>query len=225
MAQVLRRDGRDEGAAVTPSPELRLSQRAQYVAHGIAFGIVSINPDPAHPAVRLVLRDLTGSDGPAEWQITARPGTVIDWGTRRLTLTAVVTADAAPRTDIAPGTRPGTAPDTDRVRDPAPTARSATSRSTTTPGRRPPRETPCRPAHCRRPAARRQCSPGRLRLLGHGAEHRLLERHPRRRPDRPPASTGSSRRPATARPARATAPSRRCPGYSSRTPAATGSAW
>ena len=40
----------------TQTPENLLPQRAQYVRHGIAMGIISINPDPAHPAVRLVLR-------------------------------------------------------------------------------------------------------------------------------------------------------------------------
>jgi hypothetical protein len=80
---------------MTGSPELTLGQRAQYVANDIAIGIVSINPDPSKPAVRLVLRDFSGSDGRPETQVTARPGDVLDWVTRRLTLTSVVSANAA----------------------------------------------------------------------------------------------------------------------------------
>jgi hypothetical protein len=72
--------------------ESLLPQRAQYVRNGIAMGIISINPDPAHPAARLVLRDLSGTDAFEEFQVTARPGDVIGCGPRRLTVTAVVTA-------------------------------------------------------------------------------------------------------------------------------------
>jgi hypothetical protein len=74
----------------THNPENLLPQRAQYVRHGIAMGIISINPDPAHPAVRLVLRDLSGNQAFPEFQVTARPGDVVEAGDRRLTITSVV---------------------------------------------------------------------------------------------------------------------------------------
>lgn len=79
---------------MTGSPERTLGQRGQYVANDIAVGIVSINPDPSKPAVRLVLRDFSGPGGRPETQVTARPGDVLDWCARRLTLTAVVSATA-----------------------------------------------------------------------------------------------------------------------------------
>lgn len=71
-----------------------LAQRAQYVRNGIAMGIISINPDPAHPAVRLVLRDLSSEPAFDEFQVTARPGDVIEAGARRLTITDVVAMPA-----------------------------------------------------------------------------------------------------------------------------------
>jgi hypothetical protein len=77
---------------MTQTTDNRLSQRAQYVRNGIAMGIISINPDPAHPAARLVLRDLSGTGAFDEFQVTARPGDVIGCGPRRLTVTAVVSA-------------------------------------------------------------------------------------------------------------------------------------
>lgn len=80
----------------TQTPESLLPQRAQYVRHGIAMGIISINPDPAHPAVRLVLRDLSGNQAFPEFQVTARPGDVVEAGDRRLTITRVVTPPAEP---------------------------------------------------------------------------------------------------------------------------------
>jgi hypothetical protein len=83
----------------TQTPENLLPQRAQYVRHGIGMGIVSINPDPAHPAVRLVLRDLSGNRAFAEFQVTARPGDVVEAGDRRLTITSV----AAPSADSSEG--------------------------------------------------------------------------------------------------------------------------
>ena len=79
---------------MTQAAENLLPQRAQYVRNGIAVGIVSINPDPAHPAARLVLRDTSGAESFEEFQITARPGDVIAAGPRRLTVTAVVAAPA-----------------------------------------------------------------------------------------------------------------------------------
>ncbi|MBS2550718.1 hypothetical protein KGQ19_27985 [Catenulispora sp. NL8] len=78
----------------TQTPDNLLPQRAQYVRDGIGMGIISINPDPAHPAVRLVLRDLSGTGAFAEFQVTARPGDVIGAGSRRLTITEVVAAPA-----------------------------------------------------------------------------------------------------------------------------------
>jgi hypothetical protein len=71
-----------------------LPQRAQYLRHGIAMGIISINPDPAHPAARLVLRDLSGARAFDEFQVTARPGDVVEAGARRLTITDVVAMPA-----------------------------------------------------------------------------------------------------------------------------------
>lgn len=79
----------------TQTSENLLPQRAQYVRHGIAMGIISINPDPAHPAVRLVLRDLSGDQAFTEFQVTARPGDVVEAGDRRLTITRVVAAGSA----------------------------------------------------------------------------------------------------------------------------------
>ena len=83
----------------TQTPENLLPQRAQYVRHGIGMGIISINPDPAHPAVRLVLRDLSGNQAFAEFQVTARPGDVVEAGDRRVTITTVV----APAADSGAG--------------------------------------------------------------------------------------------------------------------------
>lgn len=76
--------------AAQENAENLLPQRAQYVRDGLAMGIVSINPDPAHPAVRLVLRDLSGNQAFPEFQVTARPGDVVEAGDRRLTITRVV---------------------------------------------------------------------------------------------------------------------------------------
>jgi hypothetical protein len=59
------------------------------------MGIISINPDPAHPAVRLVLRDLSGDQAFTEFQVTARPGDVVEAGDRRLTIMRVVAAESA----------------------------------------------------------------------------------------------------------------------------------
>lgn len=77
---------------MTEAAPNRLKQRAQYVADGVAVGIIAVNPDPAHPAARLVLRTLYGAGGPAELQVTARPGDVVDYAGRRFTITAVVAA-------------------------------------------------------------------------------------------------------------------------------------